>query len=1048
MKIILIIILFFLFTGCNSDDIDKMMSNENSARTYKESELVPEKPVSNNDTVILNLESSVQHENDTGTTGVDVVTYEFTHSLNQKVCLEKHDDIGYQLEIKDENENTVAIVLNGGCETVKINEGKYSFHVSYTGNSFKSLLEDSTVFIRPLSETTHCDDYLVPVTSAASENVALKTVSHCVSGSDLVCSVPENYADIPYECPLGGPWYWSDFYTCQKMDSDESANCSKYLYQSCDSIEALCKNYWTDYTETFSDWGDSGYNVWTKCFGGNSTQYLYPKYSKIADPVIKSNFQKYIEQFCKDVAADCSTGWKLSSSAPDDCEGFVKYSRYGELTLESGEVAVYQRTYLHIGRNSFGPSDDDIVMVLNGKCDNIPHRTGLYIAGPQTQVIIYPYADLKGKPVLFENDQETGNTTFMLPVVYRSQMPLQDPSFISMVSSTVSSLTVTKMTGTADDLCRIKNIGLVCDSATSWDVSPKQTGEILIVKMTDATIKAGANCAQAFLFDYRCDDFNKLGLRNYGPDSDVPQAVSKIIIPDSDTVFRGFDKTDFNGNVKVSQGTGTSLSTVYLDSEKVASAHAYKLPDYNHTILVSLRKCCGCDLHDVDFSNENLSNTILVGSDMDGAVFKNTDLTGTDLRYTSMKNTLFNTVKLGNNYFGCSDLSGADMSNSSDSSKSTISISGDFNWDISGTVNGIAVSCDENRTNLYNAKIPVQLLPKTSWKTVQLQNAVLLDKTDGYDLSGIDLSDGNYSGLKAGGKGLNMQGANLSGTNLTNTDFSSVDFSPLVKDQKAQYSDFSNARIGGASFANANLEGATFSKVIIDGISGSVNFSYSLLMNAVFEDCDLGKADFSSAYIFSKFRENVTVQKKAVISNLTAEGSVFTNSFLSNITFTNTKISDGNFNSAQMVGAVFTSGSDLSNAKFSDAYLHGADFSAASLTDASFSGAYLSIKDGYWHYSMDDAECSDIRIEYKKTNLGNSSEIICPDGEKGPCDTDEKLSRKDKKTVQPPCVDGDDEDIFGDTDCITHEYLKNGTIPQCNDNNKDVMQCGCLIDGQ
>jgi len=117
------------------------------------------------------------------------------------------------------------------------------------------------------------------------------------------------------------------------------------------------------------------------------------------------------------------------------------------------------------------------------------------------------------------------------------------------------------------------------------------------------------------------------------------------------------------------------------------------------------------------------------------------------------------------------------------------------------------------------------------------------------------------------------------------------------------------------------------------------------------------------------------------------------------------------------------------------------------LTDASFSGAYLSLKDGYWHYSSDDAECSDIRINYNKTKLNDTSTVICPNGEKGPCDTDEKLSRKDKKTVEPPCVDGD-EDIFGDTDCITHEYLEKNTIPKCDQSNDDVMQCGCLIEGE
>jgi len=1045
-KLLIIFIIFFMI-GCDKSS-DKMISGGNSAKTYKESELTPEtKTVTHDDTVILHLEENIPHSGDTGTTGVDVVTYEYTHPVQQTVCLEKHDEINYRLEIKNEEGNLITEITNGNCQAFSASEGKYYFYLSSTSNG-KSLGTGSTVFIRPYAETTHCDDYKSPDVAKTPETVELKTANHCTSDPNLTCTIPATYSDIPYGCPFSGPWYYSDFYTCAKMDPDESENCKEYLYQKCDSIETLCKNYWQDYSESYEDWGDSGYNIWTKCFGGDSTQYLYPKYSNIADPVIKSNFQKYTEQFCKDVAADCSSGWKISSSAPENCDGFVKYSKYSDLDLKSGEVAVHQRTYLHIGRNSFGPADDDIVMVLNGRCDNIPHRAGTYILGPQTQVVIYPFSKLKGKPFLFENTWETENQNFLLPVVYREQMPSQDPSFISMIPSTESSLTVTSASGTTDDLCRIKAAGIVCDKPTAWDVTPKLTGEVVFIKMADTAIKTGTNCSAAYLFDHRCDDLNKLGLRNYGPDTDVPQALSRVILPDSDTILRSFNKTAFSGSATVSQGSSPSPSTVYLDSETVSSAQAYKLPDYNHTILISLRKCCGCDLENVDFTGNDLSRTVLTGSNMNGAVFNNTNLIGADLRDTSLQNTKFTTVQLGDNYFGCADLSNADMVDPADSSKSTATVSGTFNWEISSTYNGITVSCDETGTNLYNSKIPIQILPKKSWKTLQLQNAVLLDKIDNYNLSGIDLSGGNYSGLRTGGEILNMQGANLSGSNLTNTDFSSIDFSPLIKDKTAQYSDFSNARIGGASFANANLEGATFSKVIIDGISGSVNFSYSMLINAVFEDCDLGKADFSDAYIYSKFRETVTTQKKALISNLTAKGSVFTNSFLSKMTFINTKITDGNFNSAQMVGVTFDSNSDLSNTKFSDAYLQGADFSQAVLTNASFSGAYLSLKDGYWHYSIDDPECTDIRIEYKKTNLGSSSDIICPNGEKGKCDTDEKLSRKDKKIVEPPCVDGDDEDIFGNNDCITHEYLEKNIIPECDENNKDVMQCGCLVEGE
>lgn len=1047
MRILLVLIILFVTAACDNKKTDDLIVTTDSSKKHKEADLVPEsKLVSHNDTVILKLEDYYVENGDTGTVGTDVVTYEFTHSVNQKVCLEKHEGISYQLVIKDEDQNETLKVEDGECKTFKASASIYHFHISYS--SFVRLPgSSSAVFIRPLAETTHCEDYESSATqSVPEETVEMKTVNHCTEDPNLICTIPETYQDIPYECRLEGPWYYSDNYECIGMLAEENANCRDYLYNKCDMIEKKCLDFWTDYSDSFDYWGNSGYDIWRKCFGGNKDQYLYPKYSKIADPVIKSNFKKYTKQFCKDVENDCLTGWKIVSSAPENCDGFVKHSKYSDLNLKSGEVAIYQRTYLHLGRNSFRPQDDDIVMVLNGKCANIPHRVGGFLLGPKTQVVAYAFNDLEGMPAIIDNDSDT-SLFFKTPTVYgRLKTSDFDPYSQSLLYSTASSVTVTAKSGTEEDLCRIKDAGIICDSATKWDVLPKLTGDVVIVKKVDEKINAGTNCAAAYLFDYRCDDLNKLGLKNYGPDMDVPQIVSKAIMHDSNTVLRTFQNTNFTGSVKVSQGNTSVPSTVYLDAETISSIHAYKLPDYNHAILISLRKCCGCDLENVSFAGEDLSNTVLVGSNMKNTSFSGVDLTGSDLRETLLTNARFSSVKLGDNYFGCTDMNRVDMSDPSDSSKSTVSVSNSSTWNILSTYNGITVSCDENTTNLTSAKIPVQILSKKSWRTINLQKATLLDKVDGYDLSGIDLSDSDFTDLKVGGKVMKMHGANLSGSNLTNADFSSIDFSPLINDKNAQYSNFSNTKIGGTSFANANLEGADFKNVSVDGMVGSVNFSYALMINTVIADADIGRADFSYAYFFSKFRENVETQKKAKAENIVAQDGVFTGSFMSNMIFTNATFKNCNFNGAQLVGTTFSSG-DLSNSKFSDTYLQGADLTGPSLTDASFSGAYFSLEDGYWHYTSEDPECSEIRINYNKTKLGDTSTAICPSGEKGPCDTEEKLSRKDKKTMEPPCVDGD-EDIFGDTDCITHEYLEKNTIPKCDESNEDVMQCGCLIEGE
>ncbi len=1051
MRNFLMSIMVLAFSGCFEIQEQELIINGNSSKKHKESDLVPEfNPVRHNDTVILKLENNNAGNGDTGTAGVDVITYEFTHPVKQKVCLEKHEEIKYRLVIKDQNETEVLIVEDGECQTFMASASLYHFHISYSSASASTLLgENSAVFIRPLAETTHCEDYQ-PINFQIEQEPTLQvtTGNHCTADPNLICNIPKTYSDIPANCTLPGPWRHSEtnctYYSAYDCGTHRSNQCSKNV--------SGCQNVWKyrldnldgDCGDQYDNWGPcySSSEFWVNCFGGNYDQAF--SYKSKAGDVIKTAYRNYVDQYCAGtVFSDCNDAWTETSEPPNNCIGFKEYVKFGNLELSSGETAIYLREYLQVGRNDYMPKADDVLMVLNGRCDNIPHRIGAYITGPQTQIVIYPFTDLTGKPLVFSNDSKVENKIIKVPEVNLPDQGSIDPAFKDIIRSNALSLTVTSRTGTEEDLCRIKDVGLICDNPTKWDIAPKMTGEVVLVKMTDVTIKAGTNCSAAFLFDYRCDDLNKLGLKNYGMGVDVPQVLKEAVIFDSDTVLRSFSKKEFKGDVKVSQGSGSSPLTVELDAETVSSIHVYKLPGYNHTILISLRKCCGCDLHEVEFRDEDLTHTVLVGSNLAGASFVDVDLTGADLRMTSLRNAKFNNVNLGENYLGCADMSGADMSDPANSSKSKTIVSAGFNWEVSTTNNGIAVSCSDGDTYLTSAKIPLTILPKESWKTIRLQNAALLDKIDGYDLSGIDMSGSNLRGLRAGGKILNMQGADLSGSDLTDADLSSIDFSPLIKNDNAKYTNFSNTKIGGASFANANLEGADFNIVSVDGISGSVNFSYALLMNSVLTNVDLGKADFSYAYFFSKFKDNVTVQKKAIAENIVAQDAIFTGSFLSNMTFTNLISKNSNFNGAQMVGTKFNS-SDLSNSKFSDAYMHGADLTGSLITDASFSGAYFSLNDGYWHYTSNDPECSEIRINYKKTQLGDTSMVLCPNGEKGPCDNDEKLSRKDKKIAEPPCVDGED-DIFGNTDCITHEYLEKNTIPKCDQSNKDVMQCGCLI---
>lgn len=1032
-------------TACGGANPSDFIEKGSCDQTYFEHQLGAALPgVDHDDTVILHLEAGAPHAGDTGVTGVDVVRYVFDHPVRQTVCVEDHAEVVYALTIRDESGQMVAEVTSGNCVTLDIEPGSYAFELFPSATSALAMAGGAPVFIRPIAETTHCEDF-EGMSLAGSPDALPEAVptGPCIEGLNLSCKIPEHYWQLPYNCGYGGPWQTSDFGVCASMDSDEAAQCADHLYQQCDALEALCLERWAGPDGDFADIGTSEEDVWVSCFGGRQIMYSLNRNDERINPVVHAWFPRYVEQFCADVARDCTTGWRQDTPAPADCPGFVEFVRFGDLELGVGQVAIHQRTYLHVGRNVLKPGDDDIMLVLDGRCDHVSHRVGMYLLGPHTQAVVYPFEGMKGKPLLLDNGGGAVVRQFPVPTGKRSIMGAQDPTYRSLLASTASSIAVLPVNGTADDDCRVQDVGVVCDQSTTWDMVPRTAGETVLVGMPDDMIDVGSNCASAVLFDHRCDDLAKLGLANRGGDVTGGQALSRVILADSDTVLRAFADEGFSGPVLVSQGQSFVPSSVALEAATIRSAQAYRLPGYNHTILVSLRKCCGCDLEDVAFVGDDLTHTVLVGANLDGARFEDVDLTGADLRRTSLRNATFSKVRMGGNWFGCAVMTGVSMVSPSDAAASAVTVGQESNWDIDGTFNHIPIACDAVTTDLSNARVPIQLLPRNTWSAINLQGTTLLDKTDHYDLAGIDLRNGRFAGLRAGGKALDMRGADLSGADLTKADFSSVDFSPLVKGGQARYANFSHVRIGGASFANANLEGADFVSVTIDNGVGRVNFAYSLLINAVFQDADLGDADFAYAYLFSKSRGSVATQKKARVENLTGQGSVFTGAFLSNMTLSNVRFIGANFNGAQLVGTQFSSG-DLSKTRFSDAYLQGADLSAAVVTNASFAGANLSLASGYWHYSSDDPECTDIRINYEATRLGDTTNVTCPNGELGPCDTNAKLTPKGRPINEPPCVDGDD-DIFGNTDCITHEYLKNNTIPECNESQDDVMQCGCLV---
>ncbi len=307
----------------------------------------------------------------------------------------------------------------------------------------------------------------------------------------------------------------------------------------------------------------------------------------------------------------------------------------------------------------------------------------------------------------------------------------------------------------------------------------------------------------------------------------------------------------------------------------------------------------------------------------------------------------------------------------------------------------------------------------------------------GLTLSGADFTQANLAGAvfsESSFVGAVFQGADLTGTDLTGLDLQQARFTSatLTMAQLAGANltgaDLSGALLDGAVLDDALLGGALFSGATFDGASiqgvdlyaqdlHGLSFRSADLRSSVLDYCDLSGADLSGAQLGAPIGSTVEPASliRAYMPNIDLtgadlrgvdltgahlygdpsttslnqallDGATLVNAICSGAEFTQASLTGAVLDGAQLVNCTFV-GADLTSASFDSTYLQGADFSgAASVDGVRLSNAAVATMPGAWTFMEQNG--MPFVYAYGATNLGGiatQSDVICPDGEPGPC---------------------------------------------------------------
>lgn len=394
-------------------------------------------------------------------------------------------------------------------------------------------------------------------------------------------------------------------------------------------------------------------------------------------------------------------------------------------------------------------------------------------------------------------------------------------------------------------------------------------------------------------------------------------------------------------------------------------------PAANADTLIRTNGCEGC----------NLSGVSLDGRDLDRAWLKLADLS-----HASLSGTHLNKIWGEDTIFKSAHLVGAQFNEA---------FLGKAHFDSAGRV-------DETSGQVYpaadltGAKMGSAVLGSTDLRGAKLDRADLSKaKFDGADLSGASAVSAVFQSAEMTATA-NLSKGTLNGADFTDAVMNGVAMTGAVgTDIILTRAKLSGANLQGAVFNRARMEGADLSKAVL-GRNLEQTVAACQLSGAYMANVNLSSAEATGINL----RQARFYGRTASAVSATMVNADFGGAELSGTDFTGAALSNASFDGATCVNCKFTrarmaatSVATMDGARFSGARLQGADFSQATASGCIFTDATLSFGSGT--YSVGGGTEFQYTSVYAATQVGEVatlSNVICPDGGPGPCNTEQRLS--------------------------------------------------------
>jgi uncharacterized protein YjbI with pentapeptide repeats/ABC-type branched-subunit amino acid transport system substrate-binding protein len=308
------------------------------------------------------------------------------------------------------------------------------------------------------------------------------------------------------------------------------------------------------------------------------------------------------------------------------------------------------------------------------------------------------------------------------------------------------------------------------------------------------------------------------------------------------------------------------------------------------------------DYYHCNFTNKDLSQSDMHGSDLTHAVLEGADLSGTNLEQANLQDQ---------------DIQGGILSGATLSEANLIGVN------LAGADLSRVTAIGANFTNadLSTADFQNGVLSQANFKNASVRGAKFNDcDLSNADFSGLDLSETVLTGADL--SQANLRGVNLEGADLQNVIFDEADF---------QEAHLAGALLSGASLEGAHLQGADFTEVNFEGANlTQIEASETDFSNADLRGVNLKQADLSQSTLLGCDMQETTL-----------DGTDLRNANLEGVNLSGVGLSG-----VQLGGAVLT-GADLLGASLNQLDLRSTDLSQANLTEADLT--YSDLSTGEYH---------------------------------------------------------------------------------------------------